>query len=60
VAAWRETHPQGTAEELVGELGVGFHRDYGIVLRGVLFAVDRQRARQVTGITVIDPERPRS
>jgi hypothetical protein len=26
------------------------HRDYGVVLRAVLFAVDRHRARQVTGL----------
>jgi hypothetical protein len=27
-----------------------FHRDYAVVLRAVLFAVDRHQARQVTGI----------
>lgn len=52
VAAWRDQNPEGTAEQLVAALGDEFHRDYGPVLRAVLFAVDRHRARQVTGIGV--------
>jgi hypothetical protein len=51
VAAWRDRNPAGTAEELIAALGGQFHRDYGVVLRAVLFAADRHRARQVTGIT---------
>jgi hypothetical protein len=50
VAAWREQNPAGTAEQLVVALGGQFHRDYGPVLRAVLFAADRHRARSVTGI----------
>jgi hypothetical protein len=46
------SEPEGTAEQLVAALGDEFHRDYGPVLRAVLFAVDRHRARQVTGIGV--------
>jgi hypothetical protein len=38
------------SDELVAAVGHQFHRDYGVVLRAVLFAVDRQRAREVTGI----------
>jgi hypothetical protein len=49
VAAWRAQHPTGAGEELVAALGHRFHRDYGPVLRAVLFAVDRHRAHQVTG-----------
>ena len=60
VAAWRDQNPVGTAEQLVAALGHQFHRDYGVVLRGVLVAVDRHRAREVTGITIPDPRRPRS
>jgi hypothetical protein len=49
VAVWRDQHPAGTSEELVAAIGGRFHRDYGPVLRAVLFAVDRHHARQVTG-----------
>jgi hypothetical protein len=31
-------------------MGHQFRRDYGVVLRAVLFAVDRHRAHQVIGI----------
>ncbi len=51
VADWREQNPAGNAEELIAAIGHQFHRDYGVVLRAMLFAVDRHRARQVTGIT---------
>jgi hypothetical protein len=49
VAVWRDQHPAGTGEELVVAIGGRFHRDYGPVLRAVLFAVDRHHARKVTG-----------
>ena len=50
VAAWRDRNLAGTGEELLAAVGDQFHRDYGVVLRAVLFAVDRHRARQITGI----------
>jgi hypothetical protein len=50
VAACRDRNPAGTGEDLVAAIGGQFHHDYGVVLRAVLFAVDRHRARQVTGI----------
>jgi hypothetical protein len=50
VAAWREQNPAGTAGQLTAALGGQFHRDYGPVLRAVLFAADRHRARAVTGV----------
>ena len=59
VAAWRDRNPQGTSEDLVATIGHRFHPEYGIVLRGILFAVDRRRARQVTGITGPDPGQQR-
>ena len=49
-AAWRDRHPEGTAEDLIAAVGCQFHPDYAVVLRGVLFAVDRNRARQLAGI----------
>ncbi len=52
VAAWRDQNPAGTAEELVAAVGRQFHQDYAVVLRAVLFAVDRHRARQVTGLAM--------
>ena len=51
VKAWRDQNPAGTAEQLIAAVGGQFHRDYCIVLRAVLFAVDRHRAREVTGVT---------
>jgi len=51
VAGWRDQHPAGNAEELIAAIGHRFHRDYDVVLRVVLFVVDRHRARQATGIT---------
>jgi hypothetical protein len=49
-AAWREQHPEGTPEDLIAAVGCRFRPDYAVVLRGVLFAVDRNRARQLAGI----------
>jgi hypothetical protein len=51
VAAWRDRNPAGVGENLIGAIGHQFHRDYGVVLRAVLFAVDRHRARQLTGVS---------
>ena len=51
VTAWRDQNPAGTGDELIAAVGCQFHRDYGVVLRAVLFAVDRHRAREVTGVT---------
>lgn len=50
VAGWRDQNPAGTGKDLLAAIGHQFHQDYGVVLRAVLFAVDRHRARQVTGI----------
>ena len=50
VTAWRDQNPGGTSDEMVAAVGRQFHRDYGVVLRAVLFALDRHRAREVTGI----------
>ena len=49
VVAWRDRNPAGTGEELLAAIGHQLHRDYGVVLRAVLFAVDRHRAREITG-----------
>ena len=50
VAAWRDDHPVGTADDLVAAVGPAFHPEWAAVLRGVLFALDRHRARTVTGV----------
>jgi hypothetical protein len=50
VTAWRDQNPAGTGDELVSAVGRQFHPDYGVVLRAVLSAVDRHRAREVIGI----------
>jgi len=54
VAAWREQHPQGTAGQLVADLGGQFRPDYGVVLRGVLFAVDSHQAKIAAGVSIIE------
>ena len=53
VAAWRGQHPQGTAEQLVQDLGGQFHCDYSVVLRAVLFAVDSHAAKITTGLSIV-------
>lgn len=50
LTAWRDQNPAGISDELVAIVGREFHPDYGVVLRTVLFAVDRRRAREVTRI----------
>jgi hypothetical protein len=50
VAAWRDNHPAGTGDDLIAAVGPAFHPDWAVVLRGVLFAVDRHRARRITGV----------
>ena len=50
VTAWRDQNPAGTGGELVAAVGRQFHPDYGAVLRAVLSALGRHRAREVTGI----------
>lgn len=52
VAVWRAEHPTGTGEQLVTALGHRFHKDYGPVLRAVLFAVDSHEAKITTGMSV--------
>jgi hypothetical protein len=53
VVAWRGQYPQGTAEQLVHDLGRQFHRDYSVVLRAVLFAVDSHAAEITTGLSTV-------
>jgi hypothetical protein len=50
-AACRDRNPAGTGEELLAAIGHQFQHDYGVVLRAVLFTVERHRARRVTGIS---------
>jgi hypothetical protein len=45
-----DSHTRPDSAELITAIGHEFHRDYGVVLRALLFVVDRHRARQVTGI----------
>lgn len=55
VTAWRDLNPAGTVDELIATIGGQFHRDYGVVLRAVLFAVDRHCAHEVTGVATGQP-----
>jgi hypothetical protein len=50
VAEWREQNSAGTEDQLIAALGHQFHRDYAVVLRAVLFTVDKHRARNITGV----------
>lgn len=49
VAAWRDRNPAGTSAELIAAIGRQFQPEYDVVLRAVLFAVDRHRALEITG-----------
>jgi hypothetical protein len=51
VATWGGQHPQGTAEQLLQDLGGQLHHDYGVLLRAVLFAVDSHAAKITTGLS---------
>lgn len=51
VAAWRDRNPAGVGENLIGAIGHQFHRDYGVALRAVLFAMDWHQASQFTGVS---------
>ena len=57
VAAWREQNPEGTSEELVAAIGGEFHKDYGVVLRAVLFAVDSHGAKITAGVSIVEADR---
>jgi hypothetical protein len=50
VTSWRDQNPAGTSDDQVAAVGRQSHPDYSVVLRAVLFALDRHRAREVTGI----------
>jgi hypothetical protein len=52
VLDWREQHPDGTAEEMLAAIGKDFHKDYGTVLRAVLYRTDLRSAKITTGIKV--------
>jgi len=56
VTQWREQHPDGTAEEMLADLGGRFHPDYGPVLRAVLFRTGLRSAQVAAGITIIAGE----
>jgi len=51
VREWRVEHPEGTAAQLVNQVGARFHPDWAPVLHAMLFVADRHAARVVTGIT---------
>jgi len=53
VAAWREQHPDGTAEEMLAAIGGQFHPDYGPVLRACLFRQQLRDPQAAAGIPVI-------
>lgn len=56
VTTWRSRNPEGTADQLVADLGSRFHPDYGPVLRSVLFSIDLHSAKIATGISIIAEE----
>ncbi len=49
VMAWRDQHPAGTSEDLIAGIGGQFPGNSGQLLRTLLVAVDRHRAREITG-----------
>jgi hypothetical protein len=50
VAGWRQLHPQGSYGEMVSTLWPDFpFKEFDVVLRGFLTAIDRHDAREITG-----------
>ena len=49
VAEWRAAHPAGTPAQLIEAVGPAFPPEWTVVLRGILVAVDRHQARNITG-----------
>ena len=49
VPSRREDHPEESSDALVAAVGPAFHLDWAVVLRSVVLAADRQRARRITG-----------
>jgi hypothetical protein len=49
--AWRDRNPAGAGPDLIAAIGDQFHWGYRIVLRTLLFAVDRYRVREITGVS---------
>jgi hypothetical protein len=59
VKAWREANPDGSPAEMVTALDGDFRKDYGPVLRAILFRADLRDAKVTTGITIIPGEAAR-
>lgn len=58
VAAWPQANPAGTEAQLLADVGWRFCSEWAVVLRCTLFAVDRHRAREVTGHALPGRARP--
>jgi hypothetical protein len=59
VTEWRDQHPGGSYDEMVAALLDDFPNDYSPALRGMLYAVDRHQAHQITGVSASpDAARP--
>jgi hypothetical protein len=56
VRQWRDAHPDGSADEMLVDLGPDFHPDYGPVLRAFLWLSDLRDAHVTTGISIITGE----
>lgn len=51
VAEWRAGHPDGSTDEMLGAVGAAFGGEgWSVILRGMLFAVDRHNAHNLTGV----------
>jgi hypothetical protein len=56
VRAWREENPDGSLDEMLAAVAPDFHKDYGPLLRAVLFRADLRDAHVTPGITIITGE----
>jgi hypothetical protein len=56
VKAWRQENPDGAPDEMVAAVGPGFHKDYGPLLRAMLYRAGLRDAKVTTGITIIAGE----
>ena len=51
VEQWRGAHPDGSPEEMLAEIGPGFDKDYGPVLRAFLARADGYARAGTTDVT---------
>jgi len=53
VRGWREEHLDGTARDMLKAIGADFHKDYGVVLRALLYRASSPAPTVPAGVSII-------